>query len=246
MPACPRPTGYRPSGNVPSRLPTCPKIGAAPRKVSYGRRPSPEPTRAHPYQLSRAKRCADGDFPGNRSASGAELCVLSDLVQAVQASQPTPHYRSSRSRDHVSSREPAWLIPGHGGVGLRWECSAPGPQSLCQLNTVMAVEELLTTKLTTTDTTERDGGMLLLSARLLPGLVDVARKLASRLRSSLPCRGRCRPTRLGPVPGPRPRPPTALPSSIRAPGRSPPFVHQSALPGPPLNGPVTVEVIQPP
>src|SRR5215217_2021971 len=48
MPACPRPTGYRPSGNVPSRLPTCPKIGAAPRKVSYGRRPSTEPTRAHP------------------------------------------------------------------------------------------------------------------------------------------------------------------------------------------------------
>jgi hypothetical protein len=63
MPACPRPTGYRPSGNVPSRLPTCPKIGAAPRKVSYGRRPSPEPTRAHPYQVSRAKRCADRRFP---------------------------------------------------------------------------------------------------------------------------------------------------------------------------------------
>ncbi|HEX8767277.1 MAG TPA: hypothetical protein VF714_02850, partial [Jatrophihabitans sp.] len=39
----------------------------------------------------------------------------------------------------------------------------------------MAVEKLLTAKLTPRDTTERDGGVLLLSARLLPGLVDEAR-----------------------------------------------------------------------
>ena len=32
MPACLRPTGYRPSGNAPSCVPTCPKIGAAPRR----------------------------------------------------------------------------------------------------------------------------------------------------------------------------------------------------------------------
>jgi len=29
MPACLPPTGYRPGGNAPSRLPTCPKIGAS-------------------------------------------------------------------------------------------------------------------------------------------------------------------------------------------------------------------------
>ena len=109
----------------------------------------------------------------------------------------------------------------------------------------MAVEELLTTKLTTTDTTERDGGMLPLSARL-PGLVDVARKLASRLRSSLPCRGRCRPTRLGPVPGHDLGHRPGATVSARAPAALRPIGYQSVVLGPPLNGPVTAEVIQPP
>jgi hypothetical protein len=46
------------------------------------------------------------------------------------------------------------------------------------------------------------------SACLPPRLVDVARTLASRLHSSSPWSCRRRLSMLGPVPGPRPRPPT--------------------------------------
>ena len=97
MPACPRPTGYRPSGNVPSRLPTCPRIGAAPRKVSYGRRPSPEPTRAHPYQLNAGNRCADRPFPRScptvaatvMRSIGALVCVHLSWALPGGAQHPT-------------------------------------------------------------------------------------------------------------------------------------------------------------
>jgi integrase len=48
MPACLPPTGYRPGGNAPSRRQHAPRSVRAPRRMSEGRRPSPELTRAHP------------------------------------------------------------------------------------------------------------------------------------------------------------------------------------------------------
>ena len=110
----------------------------------------------------------------------------------------------------------------------------------------MAVEKLLTAKLTTRDTTERDGGVLLLSARLCPAWL-------TWLGSSLVA---CAPRRLvvvvvaqrgsaqfpGHDLGHRP----GAPVSAWAPAALRPIGYQSVVLGPPLNGPVTAEVIQPP
>ena len=109
----------------------------------------------------------------------------------------------------------------------------------------MAVEELLTTKLPTTDTTERDGGMLLLSARLCPGLTWLGSSLVA-------CAPRClvvvvvaqRGSAQFPGHDLGHRPGATV--SARAPAALHPIGYQSVVLGPPLNGPVTAEVIQPP
>jgi hypothetical protein len=50
--------------------------------------------RPHPYQVSRAKRCADRRFPRSLASVGAKGCVLSDLVPSG-AGEPgrLTHYR---------------------------------------------------------------------------------------------------------------------------------------------------------
>src|SRR5215207_5820669 len=47
-------------------------------------------------------------------------------------------------------------------------------------------------------------------------------------------------------PGPRPRPPTGATVVSTGAGALPPIGYQPVVPGPPLNGPVTAEAIQPP
>jgi hypothetical protein len=117
MPACPRPTGYRPSGNPPSRLPTCPKIGAAPPED--GRRPSPELTRAHPYQQNAGNRCASGRLRWSRSTAdgkvmwsrGVQLCALIlSLLAALLNHNPVLYLWTQCSPPQLSCLNAADLV----------------------------------------------------------------------------------------------------------------------------------------
>ncbi len=49
--------------------------------MSYGWRPSPEPTRAHPYQRSSSERHADRCFPGDPRTSRARLSFVTGAAR---------------------------------------------------------------------------------------------------------------------------------------------------------------------
>ena len=94
----------------------------------------------HPYQLDAGNRCADRPFPRSPPTVGAKgmrsngplVCVLSDLVRAVQAS----HCRSSRARvrPHCASRSATALqmepVKGIAPAAVVKGPSACGPRHL--------------------------------------------------------------------------------------------------------------------